>query len=365
MSTETPTSIPAPAGGRFNPGRWLPLAGHPLSANDLRQCLRAAAAGTLGFLACKIFDWNYGVFFTVYPVLLVGLLPVFSGHIARQFVAAAMINSVEVGLIAGFFSHMPLVMTIIVFGLFFFRFRLMSRGPLLLFGVSSVISLSVMFNFASYPTTDLYDLLIGNVAATWLSVLIAALVYYWFPDADPRSPPPRVEKSIERIRHETLLGASLATLSFLVFQLMSLHDSLSAQVASILILFPMHYRGIIAAARWRVIGVILGCFFGLLVQLLLYDNFHMLLLILPLFWVGLMLGARMHVTEKVGSGIGFGAMTTVAILFGQYLQPNQDLVYTDLYRIGSVAVALLVTLAAVYIAHTVLNLFAATRFIPD
>ncbi len=341
------------------------LIGHPLTPNDLRQCLRAATAGTLGFLFCKIFDWNFGVFFTVYPVLLVGLLPVFSRHIARQFIAAAMINSVEVGLIAGFFSHMPLVMTIIVFGLFFVRFRLMSRGPMLLFGVSSVISLSVMFNFASYPTTDLHDLLISNVVATWLSVLIAASVYFLFPDTQARQPPPPMVKTPERIRHETLIGTILATLSFLVFQTMNLHDSLSAQMASILILFPLHYRGIIVAARWRVIGVILGCCFGLLVQLLLYDNFHMLLLVLPLLWVGLMLSGRMHVTEKVGSGIGFGAMTTIAILFGQYLQPNQDLVYNDLYRISSVSVSLVVTLAAVYLAHSLLNLFSATRFIPD
>lgn len=345
--------------------RFFPLADHPLATNDLRQCLRAATAGTLGFLICKLFGWNYGVFFTVYPVLLVGLLPVFNAHIARQFIVSSTINSVEVAVIAGFFGHMPVVMTIIVFGLFYLRFRLISRGPLMLFGITGVISLSVMFHFASYNTIDVHDLLMSNLLATWLTIAIAALVYFLFPDAEPRMPPPRMEKSAVRIRHETLLGTIVATALFLVFQVMDLHDSLSAQIAAILILFPLHYRGILIAARWRVFGVILGCFAGLVMQLILYNYFHMLLLILPLLWVVLLFGARMHVTEKVGTGIGFGAMTTVAILFGQYLQPNQDLVYNDLYRISSVSVALFVTLICVWVVHSVLNLFAATRFIPD
>lgn len=339
----------------------FPLADHPLGRNDLRQCLRIATAATLGFTICKLFDWNYGVFFTVYPVLLVGLVPVFNAHVARQFVAAAMINSVEVGLIAGFFSHLPLVMTLVVFALFFVRFRLMSRGLLFLFGASSLVSLSVMFHFASYETTDLHDMLTSNVVASSMAVVLAALVTYLFPDVEPRKPPPRVHKPANRIRHETLIGTIAATLSFVVFQVLDLEDSLSAQVASILILFPMHYRGVIIAARWRAMGIILGCCFGLVVQLVLYDFSDQLLLVVPLLWVCLMIGARMHVTEKVGSGVGFGTMTTVGILFGQYLEPNQDLVYSDLYRILSVCVSLVVTVTVVFILHLLLNRFPSTR----
>ncbi|MGL6122872.1 MAG: DUF2955 domain-containing protein, partial [Shewanella sp.] len=36
----------------------------PLTANDLRQCLRIATGATIGFTLCKIFGWSNGVFFT-------------------------------------------------------------------------------------------------------------------------------------------------------------------------------------------------------------------------------------------------------------------------------------------------------------
>jgi hypothetical protein len=45
------------------------------------------------------------------------------------------------------------------------------------------------------------------------------------------------------MRHEALLGASIATLSFLVFQIFDLRDSMSAQATTLLLLFPMHWNG--------------------------------------------------------------------------------------------------------------------------
>ena len=43
-------------------------------------------------------------------------------------------------------------------------------------------------------------------------------------------------------RHEALLGATVATASFVAFQCLDLKDSLPSQVASILILVPVHHR---------------------------------------------------------------------------------------------------------------------------
>lgn len=45
------------------------------------------------------------------------------------------------------------------------------------------------------------------------------------------------------MRHEALLGASIATLSFMVFQIFDLRDSMSAQATTLLVLFPMHWDG--------------------------------------------------------------------------------------------------------------------------
>ena len=68
----------------------------PLTPNELRQCLRIAFGCTLGFVLCKIFGWSNGVFFTVTPVLLLGLVPVMNGHAARQLIASAAMCGLEV-----------------------------------------------------------------------------------------------------------------------------------------------------------------------------------------------------------------------------------------------------------------------------
>ncbi|MBZ9537357.1 DUF2955 domain-containing protein [Modicisalibacter tunisiensis] len=352
--------------GRPSNGKRRPRPVHPLKeldTNDVRQCLRVAFGSTLGFVVSSLFDWHYGVFFTVYPMLLLALVPTLNGHVIRQFLGSALINTVEVALIAGLFGHLPVIMTGLAFILFAGRFRLMSGGPLFLFGAQGVVSLSVMFHFASYPATNLHDLLASNLIASSLTLALAAVACVLIPDAEPRGRPPRRDKSLARQRHETLLGASVATLSFVVFQVFDLRDSLSAQVATILILFPLTFRGAVVAARHRATGVLLGCSYGLLVQLVLYNHSgNLWLVVLPL-WIGVMLFAREHLKEGVGSGAGFGGMTTVGILFGQYLSPGQDLVYSALYRVSSICVGMLATLLAAYLVHRLLNRFAATRLI--
>jgi hypothetical protein len=46
--------------------------------------------------------------------------------------------------------------------------------------------------------------------------------------------------------------------------------------------------------------------------------------------------------------VGFASITTIGIMFGQNLHPDQDLVFSDLYRITSVTVSLVVTLTMVF-----------------
>ncbi|MHB0777202.1 DUF2955 domain-containing protein [Halomonas sp. WWR20] len=347
---------------------WLlrPLSGRVqtgpgLDTNGLRQCLRVAGGGALGFLISHLMNWNYGVFFTIFPMFLLAILPTINAHIVRQFLGGAAINCIEVSLVVGMLSHMPVIMTGVVFVLFYTRFALMARGPMFLFGANGVLSLSIMFHFASYPSVDLYDLLASNFVASLLAVVIALLMYRLFPDVAPRTPPARPPKSSRQIRHETLLGAIMATLSFLVFQVFDLRDSLSAQMATILILFALNYPGIRVSARKRIIGTLLGCNMGLIMQLLLFTYADNLLLVLIMYWIGLMLFARAHVLEGGASGIGFGGVSTLGILFGQYLSPNQDLVYSALYRFSSMAVALVVGLVVMAGVHALLNRFEATR----
>lgn len=332
-----------------------------LDENGLRQCLRVAGGGTLGFTVSQLMGWNYGVFFTVFPMFLLGLIPVLNGHVVRQFLGNVLVNCVEVSLVVGLTQHMPLIMTGLVFALFYTRFRLMARGPLFLFGANGVLTLSILFHFASYPSLDLADLLASNLVASVLAVAIAALMHALFPDYQPRQPPPGVAKSASRIRHETLIGAVTATASFAVFQTFDLRDSLSAQMATVLVLFALGYPGARLSARKRAVGTLLGCNLALVMQLLLYTQDRHLLLVIMLYWLGLMVFARAHVLEGGGSGVGFGGLTTLGILFGQSLSPGQDLVYSALYRFSSMCVALVATLVLMALLDRLLNRWQATR----
>ncbi|SHK00755.1 DUF2955 domain-containing protein [Halomonas caseinilytica] len=331
------------------------------AVNDLRQSLRIAFGASIGFMISHLMDWNYGVFFTVFPMFMLGIIPAFNAHVVRQFLGNACLNVVEVSLVVGLTQHMPVVMTGIVFLLFYARFRLMAKGPLFVFGANGVLTLSVLMHFASYPTLDLADLLASNLVASVLAVIIAAVMYWVFPDVEPRARPSAVEKSASLVRHQTLIGAITATLSFVVFQTLDLRDSLSAQMATILILFSLGYHGARVSAVKRAIGTLLGCNLAIILQLLLFTQSDHLLLVLVSYWIGLMLFARVHLLEGGGSGVGFGGMTTLGILYGQYLGPNQDFFYDALYRFSSMCVALVVTLAVMAVLHRLLNASALTR----
>ena len=145
-------------------------------------------------------------------------------------------------------------------------------------------------------------------------------------------------------QQQSLVAASLATLSFVTFQLLDLQDSLSAQASSILILLPMSFTGIVQAGIKRASGVLLGSAYAIVAQLVLYDNYQHLQLTMLAFFFGMLIFARAQQLEGPGSGVAFGGMTTMAIIFGQYLKPDQDLMYSALYRISSVGVAVVFTL---------------------
>lgn len=337
---------------------------HPrpaLTQNGLRQCLRVVGGGALGFVVSQLMGWNYGVFFTVFPMFLLGMVPILNGSIIRQFLANVSLNVLEVSLVVGLLKHMPVVMTLVVLGMFLFRFNLMAKGALFLFGANGVLTLSILLHFASYPNVDLSDLLASNLVASLLAVLIAMLMHTLFPDVEARKPPPGIAKPLSQIRHETLIGGITATLSFVVFQVFDLQGSLSAQMATILVLFMLGYAGAKVSAAKRAVGTLLGCNLALLMQLLLYTQSHHFLLVVLLYWLGLMLFAREHIYEGVGSGVGFGGLTTLGILFGQSLGPQQDLVYSALYRFSSMSVALTLTILVMACLHVLLNLWEPTH----
>lgn len=337
---------------------------HPMSNNDFRQCLRIATGSALGFTICKIFGWSNGVFFTVTPVLLLGMIPVMSMHATRQLIASSVVVGLEMGIIGGIFGGHPGMMTLLAFVMFLAYFACMSKGSLFLFGANGVLNLSIMLHFGSFSSTDMNDFIQVSLMASVLSVAIAYLMMYVFPDVEPRDPPPRPTepKKSHRMRHEALMGATIATLSFIVFQVADLQDSMSAQATTILLMFPMHWNGAMGYARKRAMGTLMGVSFGMFCQIILYDWSDVLLFVVPLLWIGAMIFGYMHVKESSGSGAGFGGLTTLGILFGQYLTPGGDLVFSALYRVSSILFAIVATLLVTYLVHLMLNRFESTRF---
>ncbi|WP_166424336.1 DUF2955 domain-containing protein [Paraglaciecola sp. 20A4] len=334
-----------------------------LTPNEVRQCLRVAFGAALGFTISKLMGWNYGTFFTVYPMLLLGMVPVLNSHLIRQFLANMTLVSIFVFVVQGMFGDQPVPMTVAVFLIFTFMFRCMSQGANFLFGAAGMVGLSMQLHFASYSSASVSDLVMSNVAASLLTVLIAMLMHLLFPDVEARARPPAVDKPKNNERHEVILASTVATLSFIIFQVLDLQGSLSAQVSSILILFPLNWYGAGRAAFNRAIGTLVGCNVGLVWQFVLLDHSGLLWFVSIALWISVMLFARYHMLEGGGSGAGFGAMTTMGILFGQYLSPQQDLVYNALYRFTSVTVSVAATLTAVYLMHCFLNQFVATRFV--
>jgi hypothetical protein len=305
------------------------------TANDFRQTLRIVFAGMIALSISSFYNTSYGVFFVVYPIMLLSLVPVFNRHVAKQFIFSASLNCVEMVIIIGYLSQWPLIMTLVVFALYVMRFRFMSKGPLFLFGSMGVVCQSVMLNFMSYPTTNWHTLMFSNIEASVMAVCLSALMNYLLPDVEPRKPPPLIEKDDARVRHESLLSGTVATLIFVVFQISDLSDSFGADGRDFdPVPDALSRRGheLYLACG----GVVLGCLYILVVQLILYDHSSHMLLMMPLIGLGLAFGARLHVMEKVGAGVGFASITTIGIMFGQNMHPDSDLVFSDLYRITSV-----------------------------
>ena len=174
-------------------------------------------------------------------MLILGMVPTLSRGLINQFIASAAFSALIVLIMQGLFSHLPVVMTLLVFGVFCFLFHKMSSGSAFLFGALGVISLSIQLHFSSYVDqgSSIYPLILTNGLAIFLTVIIGALMHGLFPDVTARPGRVMPAKAKESIRHEVLLCSTVATLSFVVFQVLDLQDSISAQAASVLILFSL------------------------------------------------------------------------------------------------------------------------------
>ncbi|MEG3765448.1 DUF2955 domain-containing protein [Alteromonas sp. 14N.309.X.WAT.G.H12] len=327
---------------------------------EQRRLLRIALGSCTGFAICKYMNWPYGVFFVVYPMLLLGMLPVFDRLIACEFLGSIFLNVIEIYLLHRFFLPYPVLMTFGVFFILCVHFHYMAKGKHFFMWAVGVVTLSVLLHYSSYQDKSTNNMIMAVFLATVIAISSAAVLYWLIPEHDQPQLPPKPLLSQAQINHRMLMGAVLATSSFMVFQVLDLQDSLSAQVSSVLVLFPMTLKGSLTSSLKRAKGICFGCVIGLVMQVLMYDLIRYLPLVLLAMFITVMITARLHLVERAGSGLGFGALTTIGILFGQYLQPNNDILYSSMYRFTSVTLALGILLSVAWVLDYFLNRFAAT-----
>jgi len=312
----------------------------PAQVHPFNAVLRLAIGASLSLTLAKLTDSdNWGVFFTIGPVLLLGLLPALNGFLLKQFVASTLLAGSTVFVYQWLGGYGP-VLTLLLFAYFFWLFRLMAGGVFFVFAATALINSSIFLHFASYPGLDAGAMLGNSLLANLAAMLIALSLTYLLPTAPA---PARPAPPVVPVSHHLIL-AFLVTASFLAFQWLDLRDSLSAQASTILILLPLQFSAIVQAGLKRARGVLLGSAYAVLCQVVLYNHYQQFMLVLPLFFLGMLLFARAQQHEGPGSGVAFGGMTTMAIIFGQYLTPQQDMMYSALYRISSVTVAVIIML---------------------
>lgn len=355
MSTET--AQPALTSTTAN----TPVNTLALSDFEQRRLLRIAFSGVAGFAICKIMGWPYGVFFAVFPMLLMGMVPVFNTMIAAQFLGGVVVSALEVWLLQALLVPYPVLMLMVVAFFFGCHFRWMITTPYLLLWASSLVTTTTVLNLGSYQPESIHNMMIATALASIISVVAAALMFWLIPEPDSPGGPPEQHLSKAQINHRMLMGAILCTGSYVVFQLFDLQDSLSAQVATVLVLFPMTLQGTLLSAWNRARGVLYGCTMAMLVQVLMYDLIDHLVLVVLAMFMTILVAARLHLAERAGSATGFGALTTIGILFGQYMQPGGDILYSSVYRVTSVIFALVILMICAHLLDRLLNGFAATR----
>jgi hypothetical protein len=348
MSTEALPS-PAPVRAAMSEDAW-------------RQACRIALASTAGLAVAVAMDWPFGAFFALYPVLLLGLVPFFNLRVVAQFIASSLISITVANalLILGNVSPMLAILAFFVFALFFFR--LMARGPWFLVGALSMVATSVLVHLSSHPHVPKNDLFAAQFVATLVAAFLAAAVHALLPERR-RMQPPGATKPAVLVRHQMLLGAICATVSFVAFQVLDLRNALSAQAATVLILFPMTLAGGRRAAWTRVVGTLQGSLYALALLLVLYTHLSQAVFVVALYGVGALLFATMHVRENAGPAVGLSGATALCVLIGQ-LSPVTDLYDTSLYRFSSVVVAIFAMLLCMVAVETMLNRFEATRIAP-
>src|SRR5690606_36453331 len=123
-----------------------------LTANDWRQACRMAFGGFVGWALATLLSLPYAAYYAVYPLVLLGLSPVYDRHVALQFTASAPTGLIAASLMISVYSSHAVVMTSIYLGYVLFCFAVMtSPRKLFKYGAMCQAVCSCLVHCGSYP----------------------------------------------------------------------------------------------------------------------------------------------------------------------------------------------------------------------
>lgn len=253
-------------------------------------------------------------------------------------------------------------MTVAVGIMLLFKCHAMHYKASYLFGYTGLLVGSILLNFGSYVTFDLENFIVGAWVAAIMVIPICALAFYLFPDPiDSNAPILKVEgqsKDPREMLEQTALGWMVAMIVFLIFEIGTLNDSLSAQASMLIMLSPMTLVGSLMMARIRIVGTILGCLAAMAMQLILYDLYDNPILYILSFAIASGYFCKWLASENpIMKGVGFSAMAALTIPITGVIPCQKDAFFAILYRVSSIVVAVIITSILIWVCYRLIKLF--------
>ena len=326
------------------------------------KALRIWLGCVLGFAMCTIFGWSNGMFGTLLPLFILSSLNRWNWGMFVQLFISIVWVSIQVALIVGFLQPYPLLMTVAVGILLLFKCHTMHYKASYLYGYTGLLVGSILLNFGSYAIFDLENFIVGVWVAVVMVVPICALAFYLFPDPiEEHAPILKVEgqsKDPREMLEQTALGWMVAMIVFLIFEIGTLNDSLSAQASMLIMLSPMTLVGSLMMARIRIVGTLLGCLAAMAMQLILYDLYDNPMLYILSFAIASGYFCKWLASENpVMKGIGFSAMAALTIPITGVIPGQKDAFFSILYRVSSIVVAVIITSVLIWVCYRLIKLF--------
>ncbi len=315
-------------------------------------CITGVSIGTL-------FGWSNTLFTALMPVFVLVSQDRWNKTVFFQLISGVIWVSVQTKLIIGFLQPYPGPMFFAVALLMLTKCVAMQYKPTYLFGYIGLLIGSILLNFGSYAYFDLTDFIIGVWISAFMTIPICAMAFYLFPEPVNRNPVQPTAKPVQEPK-ETILQTALGWIGtmviFLIFQLSSLNDSLSAQASMLMILAPMTLSGARYVAKVRIIGTLAGAIAAMIIQLLLYSFYDNVALYLLTYTITAGVFCRWLAEDAYQSGIGFAAISALTVpLTNNMIPGKQDAFFAILYRSSSIMVAVIAIAIILWLSEQLLK----------